>query len=183
MLSGIIRYCHPFWIYSSNVHLNILTTISDACSLTKHLVTPKYNFRMYERQVIWFITFHLWKWKLLSHVWLFATPWNSPWNSPGQNTGVGSRSLLQGDLPNPGIEPRSPALQADSLPSKLPGKPKNIGVGSLSFLQGIFPTQESNWGLLYCKWILYQLSYQEGPATWSTCHQHFQAQISQHLKA
>ena len=28
-----------------------------------------------------------------------------------------------GDLPNPGMEPRSPALQVDSLPSKLPGKP------------------------------------------------------------
>ena len=35
----------------------------------------------------------------------------SPWNSPGQNPGVGSCSLLQGDLPNPGIEPRSFALQ------------------------------------------------------------------------
>ena len=36
---------------------------------------------------------------------------DSPWNSPGQNIGVGSRSLLQGNLPNPGMEPRSPALQ------------------------------------------------------------------------
>ena len=35
-----------------------------------------------------------------------------------------------GDLPNPGIELRSPALQADSLPSEPPGKPKNTGVGS-----------------------------------------------------
>ena len=48
----------------------------------------------------------------------------SPWNSPGQNTGVGSLSLLQGDLPNPGIEPRSPTLQADSLPDEPQGKPK-----------------------------------------------------------
>ena len=32
----------------------------------------------------------------------------SPWDSSDQNTGVGSLSLLQGDLPNPGIEPRSP---------------------------------------------------------------------------
>ena len=31
---------------------------------------------------------------------------------------------------------------------------------SLSLLQGIFPTQELNWGLLHCRWILYQLSYQ-----------------------
>ena len=40
------------------------------------------------------------------------------------------------------------------------GKPKNTEVGSLSHLQRIFPTQESNWGLLHCRWILYQLSYQ-----------------------
>ena len=43
----------------------------------------------------------------------------SPWNSPGQNTGV----------------------------------------GSLSLLQGIFPTQESNPGLLHCRQILYQMSH------------------------
>ena len=54
----------------------------------------------------------------------------SPWNSPGQNTGVGSLSLLQG-IPNPGIEPRSPALQVDSLPAEPQEKPKNNGVGSL----------------------------------------------------
>ena len=43
--------------------------------------------------------------------------------------GVGSHSLLQaGDLPKPGTEPRSPALQVDSLPSEPPGKPKYTGV-------------------------------------------------------
>jgi len=68
-----------------------------------------------------------------------------------------------GDLPNPGIKPRSPALQADSLPSEPPGKPKNTGVGSLSLLQGIFLTQELNLGLLHCRWILYELSYQGSP--------------------
>ena len=46
-----------------------------------------------------------------------------------------------GDLPNPGIEPRSSALQADSLPSELPGKPKNTAEDSLSLLQGIFLTR------------------------------------------
>ena len=76
------------------------------------------------------------------------------------NAGVGSLSLLQGNLPNPGIEPRSPVLQADSLPSEPPGKPKNTGVGNLSLLQWIFLTQELNWGLLHCRWILYQLNYQ-----------------------
>ena len=47
-----------------------------------------------------------------------------------------------GDLPNPGIEPRSPELQVDSLPAEPQGKPKNAGVGSLPLLQRIFPTQE-----------------------------------------
>ena len=49
----------------------------------------------------------------------------SPWNSPGQNTRV----------------------------------------GSLSLLQGIFPTQGSNLGLLHCRQILYQLSYEGSPIT------------------
>ena len=65
-----------------------------------------------------------------------------------------------GDLSNPGIEPRSPALRADSLPAEPRGKSKNTGVSSLSLLQGIFPTQESNWGVLHRRQILYQLSYQ-----------------------
>ena len=37
---------------------------------------------------------------------------------------------------------------------------QNTGVGSLSLLQGIFQTQESNPGLLHCRWILYQLRHQ-----------------------
>ena len=65
---------------------------------------------------------------------------------------------------NPGIEPRSPALQADSLPAEPQGKPKNTRVGSLSPLQWIFPTQELNGGLLHCRLILYQLSYEGSPA-------------------
>ena len=79
------------------------------------------------------------KWKLLIRVQLFATPWTiqsmefsrpeywsgSPFPSPGY-------------LPNPAIEPRSPALQAYSLPAEPQGKPKNSGVGSQSPLQRIF---------------------------------------------
>ena len=64
-----------------------------------------------------------------------------------------------GDLPNPEIEPRSPALQVDSLLAEPWGKPKNTGVGSLSLLQRISPTEESTEGLLHCRRILYQLSY------------------------
>ena len=57
-------------------------------------------------------------------------------------------------------QPMYPALKAESLPSELPGNPKNTGVGSLSLLQRSFLTQELNWGLLHCRQILYQLSYQ-----------------------
>ena len=89
----------------------------------------------------------------------------TPWNSLGQNTGVGSLSLLQGNLPNPGIEPRFPSLQTDSLPAEPQGKPKKTELGSPSLLQGIFQTQESNHGLLNCRWIIYQLSF-EG-SNWS----------------
>ena len=57
-------------------------------------------------------------------------------DSPGKNYWSGLPCPPPGDLPNKGIEPRSPALQEDSLLSDPPGKPKNTGVGSLSLLQG-----------------------------------------------
>ena len=60
-------------------------------------------------------------------------------------------------------QPMYPALKAESLPSELPGNPKNTGVGSLSLLQRSFLTQELNWGLLHCRWILHQLSYHGSP--------------------
>ena len=60
----------------------------------------------------------------------------------------------RGNLPNPGIGPKSPRLQADSFPAKPLGKAKNTGVGSLSLLQRIFPTQGLNPGLPHCSWII-----------------------------
>ena len=87
----------------------------------------------------------------------------SPWNCLGQNTGVGSLSLLQGTFPNPGIKPKSPNLQAVSLPAETQEKSKDTRVGSQSLLHWIFPTREFNWGLLHCRWIFYQLSYQGSP--------------------
>ena len=63
------------------------------------------------------------------------------------------------NLPNPGIKPRSPALQADFLPAEPQGKPKNTGVGSLFLLQQIFPPW--NWtgvsciaGRFFTKWAI-----------------------------
>ena len=45
----------------------------------------------------------------------------------------------------------------------------NAGVGSLSLLWWIFWTQESNWGLLHCRQILYQLSYEGSPDSRTIC--------------
>ena len=83
------------------------------------------------------------------------------WNSPGQNTGVGSYSLLQGIFPTQGSNPSLPHCKQILYQLSHKGSPRiPKGVGSQSLLQQIFPTQESNQGLLRCRQILYQLSYQ-----------------------
>ena len=91
---------------------------------------------------------------------------------PGSSvTGILQARILEwfaipppGDLPNPEFKPRFPSLQADSLMCEPPGKTKNTGVDSLSLLQGNLSTQELNWGLVHCRWILYQLSYVGSPS-------------------
>ena len=76
----------------------------------------------------------------------------------GQNTGVGSCSLLQGSS-NSGIEPASPALQVDSSPAQLPGKPRTIGVGRPIPSPVDLPNPGIKQGLLCCRQILYQWSH------------------------
>ena len=51
-----------------------------------------------------------------------------PWNSPGKNTGVDCHFLLQGNLPNPGIKPGYPTLEADALTSEPPGKSPKLSI-------------------------------------------------------
>ena len=72
---------------------------------------------------------------------------------------MGSLSLLQGSS-QPRDQTQVSHIAGGFFPAEPQGKPKNTGVGSLSLLQKIFLTQESNWGLLHCRWILYQLNYQ-----------------------
>ena len=68
--------------------------------------------------------------KSLSRVRIFATPWTAAYQAPpsmGFSRQVYWSGLpfpSPGDLPNPGIEPRSPTLQADALTSEPPGKPE-----------------------------------------------------------
>ena len=58
-----------------------------------------------------------------------------------------------GNLPNPGIESRSPTLQADSLPVEPQGKPKNTGVGSLSLFQQIFILTPNFIFIIYARFL------------------------------
>ena len=78
----------------------------------------------------WMSSFYLyflgkWKWKLLSHAWLFTTPWTiySPWNSLSQNTRVGSHSLLQGIFPTQGSNPGLPHCRRILYPLSHQGSP------------------------------------------------------------
>ena len=66
---------------------------------------------------------------------------SSPWGFSRQEYWSELLRPLPRDLPNPGIEPKFPALRVDSLSSEPPEKPKNTGVGTLSLPQGIFLTR------------------------------------------
>ena len=76
--------------------------------------------------------------KSLSRVRLFATPWTVACQAPlsmgfsRQEYWSGLPFPSPGDLPDPGIEPGSPALQADALTSEPPGKPKVVKTESPS---------------------------------------------------
>ena len=67
--------------------------------------------------------------KSLSCIWLFATPWTVAHQAPlsmgfsRQEYWSGLPFPSPGDLPDPGIKPRPPALQADALTSEPPRKP------------------------------------------------------------
>ena len=79
---------------------------------------------------IWLENGQTWKCYLLNRVLLFVTPWTAAHQAPlcmefsRLEYWSGFAIRFSRDLPNPGIEPRSSALQADSLPSKPPGKPR-----------------------------------------------------------
>ena len=79
-----------------------------------------------------------------------------PWGFSRQEYYSGLPCPPPGDLPNPGIKHRFPTLQSDSLPSELPGKPKNTGVGrsrstssNRSWNSGLVPNWERSTSRLY----------------------------------
>ena len=143
--------CHiaVHWITKSQTWLSHRTELN--CTITK-IILPNKS-----------IENGCWMWKPLSCVWLFVTPWALQSIEFSRIEYWKSHSLTLGDLPNLGIEPRSPTLQANSLTAEPPEKPKHTGVGSLSLLLWIFLTQELNQGLLNYRWILYQLNNKGSP--------------------
>ena len=84
----------------------------------------------------------------------------SPWNSPGQNTGVGSLSLLQGIFSTQGSNPGLPHCRWILYQLSHKGSPR-----ILEWVAYPFSSRSSwarNWtrvSLLHCRQILYQLSY------------------------
>ena len=90
------------------------------------------------------------KWKSFSCVWLFVTPGTSPWYSPGQNIGVGSHSLGEGNgtpLQYSCLEnPRDGGAWWAAIYGVTQSRTRLMQLSSSSFslLQGIFPTQGSN---------------------------------------
>ena len=80
------------------------------------------------------------KMKVLSLVRFFATPWTIACQAPPsmgfprEEYWNGLPFPSPGDLPDPGIKPGCPALQADSLPSEPPGNMFIYGTSSLSLI-------------------------------------------------
>ena len=66
------------------------------------------------------------------------------------------------NIPNPGIEPRPPTLQVNSLPAEPEGKPKILEWVACPSTADL-PHAGMELGLLPCRWILYQLSSQGSP--------------------
>ena len=155
-ISELNRYNSNLWMYiqwlfsqiGKDIYIYIYKTVNFCIiCMVKHLATPQMStsYRYMNMHIIKNIHIEEWKWKLLSCIQLFATPWTiefMEFSRPEYGSGYPFPS--PGDLLKPGIEPRSSTLQADSLPPEPQVKPKNTAVGSLSFLQWIFPIQESN---------------------------------------
>ena len=133
---------HPYVTTGKTIALTIQTFVGKVMSLL---------FNMLSRLVIRFLS----RSKCLLITWL-----QSPCTAILESKKIKYATV---SIVSPSLGWNLPTLQADSLPSEPPGKPKNTEMGSPSLLQGIFPTQRSNRVLLHCRWILYQLSFQGSP--------------------
>ena len=127
-----------WWIYmqGSNRDMHLENWLVDTVGGGEGETTSEGSIEMYTLKV---------KVKSLSRVRLFATPWTVAYQAPPsmgfsrQECWSGLLFPSPGDHPDPGIEPRSPALQADTLLSEPPGKPppwNRWSAGSSCIVQG-----------------------------------------------
>ena len=98
-----------------------------------------------------------------------VTPWTVAYQAPPsmefsrQEYWSGLPFPSAGNLPNPGIKPTSLTLQVILYQLIHQESPRKLEWVGYPFFQHIFLTQESNWDLMHCRYILYQLSYQGCP--------------------
>ena len=103
------------------------------------------------------LCFHWSEVKLLSHVWLFETLWTVAYQAPPsmrfskQEYWSGLPFPSPGELPNPGIEPGSAALQADSSQSAPPGKPVATPLLLLLFSHSVVSDSLQSHGLQHAR--------------------------------
>ena len=149
--------------YSSSVgpQAPVLETVQDLALFISSPGCPSVSF-------IIFFVINWWKVKeSLSRVWLFATPWTLVHQAPlsmrfpRQEYWNGLPFSSPGDLPDPGMEPGSPSLQADSLPSETPNWPMRVNV-SLSFT-----SHANKWANRGRSWFI--AVWSEAPMTTWTC--------------
>ena len=118
----IPKSLHLQWTFHLFIFTPNITSLPKELRAATHLSMPSLPLRL-----SWNI-----KVKLFSHVWLFATLWTVAYQDPlsmgffRQEYWSGFPFPSPGDLPYPGIEPRSPTLCADALPSGPPGKPLRL---------------------------------------------------------
>ena len=117
-----------------------------------------------QARILEWVAFPFSRWselKLLSHVRLFVTPWTVAYETPlsieFSRQEYWSRLPYPslGNLPDPGIKPGSPALQADAFTIWATREAQPTGVGCHALLQGIFPIQGLNPDLPHCRWIFF----------------------------
>ena len=115
--------CCRGWLYqASDIKQDIIFkgSITSGFGFSKLSLVPTYRHRL--------SAFYCNAVMALNRVRLFATPWTVAYQVPPsmgfsrQEYWSGLPFPSPGDLPDPGIEPRSPASQADALPSEPPGK-------------------------------------------------------------
>ena len=146
-VQSVLSLSHPVWIFLQRLFLSLFPEPPESSGL----ISPV---RAYSGAYYWHAC-------VLSHVQLFVTPWTVAHQGPP------SMEFSRQEYWKCEVKVTQSCLTLcdpmDYIYSPWNSPDQNTGVGSLSLLQRIFPTQGSNRCPLFCRQILYQLSYQGSP--------------------